>query len=79
MSRVGSGRISRIESGSGQEVMKSRGSGQVKKYENVAVRVGSGQEVLKSRGSVRVGSRGLKSSRVGSDPRDTGHSRVKPP
>ena len=48
--------------GSGQEVLKSRGSR----------RVGSGQKVLKSRGSGRVRSTGVEISRFGSghDPRD---------
>ena len=43
--------------------------------------VGSGQEVLKSRGPGGVKSRGFETSRVGSghDPRETDHSRLKPP
>ena len=55
-------------------------TGRVGSRSVLAGRIGSGQEVLKSRGSGRVGSRGFEISRVGSghDPRDTGHSRVKP-
>ena len=64
---------------SGQKVSKSRGSGRVGPIglKNLAGRVGSGQEVSKSRGS---GQEVFKISRVGSghDPRDMGHSRVKP-
>ena len=69
--RVGSGRVESIRVGSGPVGSGRVGSG----------RVGSGQEVSKSRGSGRVGSRCFEISRVGSghDPRDTGHSRVKPP
>ena len=54
MSRVGSGRVRKCVQkltgrvGSGQEVFKSRGSGQPR----------SGQEFFKSHGSGRVGSRG---------------------
>ena len=70
--------------GSGQEVSKSRGSGLVGSigFKNLAGQVGLGQEVSKSRGSGRVGSgqEVFKTTRVGSghDPRDTGHSQVKP-
>ena len=89
MSRVRSDRVivfknftSRV--GSGQQVLKSRESGRVGSRglkSRGSGRVGSCQEVWKSRGSIRVGSRGLEISRVGSghDPRDTDHSRVKPP
>ena len=60
MSRVGSGRvrikylfeISRV--GSGQEVFRSRGSGQVWSRVLQILRVGSGQECFKSHGSGRV-------------------------
>ena len=75
--RVGSGRV-----GPGQEVSKSRGSDLVGSIGVTPSRVGSGQEVSQSRGSGRVGSgqEVFKISRVGSghDPRDTGHSLVKP-
>ena len=56
------------------------GSGRVNRLQNLAGQVGSGQEVSKPRGSGRVGSRGFQISRVGSghDPRDAGHSPVKP-
>ena len=88
--RVVSGRVNTLSNlagrvGSGQEVLKSHGSGRVgsgrvgssrvKRFRNLAGRVGSGQEVLKSRGSGQVGSGGFQISRVGSshDPRGMGH------
>ena len=62
ISRVGSGRVGSI----GFKISRV-GSGRAKKFQNLAGRVGLSQEVFKNS---RVGS--------GHDPRDTGHSRVKP-
>ena len=54
--------------GSGQQVFKSRGSGQVGSRFFQISRVGLGQELFKSHGSGRVGSRGDENltGRVGS-------------
>ena len=84
--RVGSLRfkIKILRVGSGQKVSKSRGSGRVGlgDFQNLA-RVGSGQveRFQNLAGRLMSGQELFKISRVGSDhdPRDTGHSQVKPP
>ena len=67
ISRVGSGRVNRLQNLAGRVGSGRVGSGRVKRFKNLAHRVGSGQEVFKIS---RVG--------TGHDPRDSGHSRVKP-
>ena len=75
ISRVGSDRV-----GSRSFKISRVGSDWVNRLQNLAGRVGSGQEVSKSCLWVGSSQEGFKISRIGAghDPRDTGHSWVKP-
>ena len=92
MSRVGSGQVILFQYHSGRvrkfwNLADPVESGRVKRLKKLAGRghfagrVGSGRVGSGRVGGGRVGSGGLEVSRIGSghDPRDTGHSRVKPP
>ena len=73
ISRVESGRVSSVQNIAGRARSgRARSgrvrSGRVKRFQNLTSRVGSGQEAFK-----------ISRVRSGYNPRDTGHSRVKPP